>query len=46
MRQSPHARDSEFLAVLEPIRDAPPGLVCDMPSGGGYLADYLWAGMG
>ncbi|HMI40044.1 MAG TPA: methyltransferase domain-containing protein [Sphingomicrobium sp.] len=45
MRQSPRARDSEFLAVLEPIRDVAPGLVCDMPSGGGYLADYLWAGM-
>lgn len=45
MRQSPRARDSEFLAVLEPIRDASSGLVCDMPSGGGYLADYLWSGM-
>lgn len=45
MRQSPRARDAEFLAVLEPIRDAAPGLVCDMPSGGGYLADYLWSGM-
>jgi SAM-dependent methyltransferase len=46
MRQSPRARDSEFLSVLEPIRDMAPGLVCDMPSGGGYLADYLSAGMG
>ncbi|WP_294122796.1 class I SAM-dependent methyltransferase [Sphingomonas sp.] len=45
MKASPNARDNEFLAVLEPIRDAPSGIVCDMPSGGGYLADYLWAGM-
>ncbi len=45
MRQSPRARDAEFVAVLDPIREAPSGLVCDMPSGGGYLADYLWPEM-
>lgn len=45
MRQSPRARDAEFHAVLEPIRQASSGLVCDMPSGGGYLADYLWPGI-
>ena len=45
MRQSPKARDAEFLAVLEPIGARQPGLVCDMPSGGGYLADYLSDGM-
>ena len=45
MRQYPRARDSEFLAAIEPLRGASAGLVCDMPSGGGYLADYLWAGM-
>jgi len=45
MRLSPNARDAEFHAVLEPIRDAPAGLVCDMPSGGGYLAEHLWDGM-
>lgn len=45
MKVSPHARDPEFLAVLEPIRNQPAGIVCDMPSGGGYLADYLWPGM-
>lgn len=45
MRQSPRARDPEFLAVLEPIRGSASGLVFDMPSGGGYLADYLWPGM-
>jgi len=45
MRTSPHARDAEFHALLEPLRDLPQGVVCDMPSGGGYLADYLWSGM-
>jgi SAM-dependent methyltransferase len=45
MRVSPRARDAEFLAVLDPIRTRPAGIVCDMPSGGGYLADYLWPGM-
>jgi SAM-dependent methyltransferase len=45
MLQSPHARDAEFNAVLDPIREATSGLICDMPSGGGYLADYLWDGM-
>lgn len=45
MRASPNARASEFQAVLEPIREGRPGLVCDMPSGGGYLAAYLWPGM-
>jgi SAM-dependent methyltransferase len=45
MRQSPRARDAEFRAVLDPIRERTSGLVCDMPSGGGYLADYLWDGM-
>lgn len=45
MRQFPRARDAEFSAVVEPFRDASAGLVCDMPSGGGYLADHLWAGM-
>jgi len=41
MTTSPRARDAEFNAVLDPIRDRPQGLVCDMPSGGGYLAEYL-----
>ena len=45
MLRSPHARDAEFHAVLDPIREASSGLVCDMPSGGGYLADYLRPGM-
>lgn len=45
MKTSPHARDAEFEAVLEPIRGAQHGILCDMPSGGGYLAGYLWPGM-
>lgn len=45
MKSSPRARDHEFRAVLNPIRHSPPGILCDMPSGGGYLVDYLWAGM-
>lgn len=44
MRGWPRARDAEFQAVLEPLHDAPGGLVCDMPSGGGYLAEHLAAG--
>ena len=45
MKRLPRARDAEFHAVLEPIRDASSGTVCDMPSGGGYLAGYLWPGI-
>ena len=45
MRQWSRARDAEFQCVLAPLRGAGPGLVCDMPSGGGYLADYLWQEM-
>lgn len=45
MQQWTHARDAEFRSVLEPLRDAPDGLVCDMPSGGGYLADFLRPGL-
>ena len=41
MRRSPRAREAEFRAVLEPLRDASPGLIYDMPSGGGWLADHL-----
>lgn len=45
MQTSPRARDAEFHAVLEPIRGLASGLLCDMPSGGGYLADHLWPGI-
>ena len=44
MAQCPHARDAEFRAVLEPLAGRS-GLLCDMPSGGGYLAVHLPAGM-
>src|SRR5438094_7807 len=45
MRQCPRARAAEFSAVIEPLRQLPPGLICDMPSAGGYLARYLCPGM-
>jgi SAM-dependent methyltransferase len=45
MRDSPHARDAEFQAVLEPLQDRSPGLLCDLPCGGGYLAEHLPSGM-
>lgn len=44
MAACPRARDAEFRAVLEPLRGRPPGLLCDMPSGGGYLAAHLLVG--
>lgn len=40
MAQCPNARDAEFAAVLEPLTGWS-GLLCDMPSGGGYLAARL-----
>jgi len=45
MTRYPEARDAEFLAVVEPLRGRDPGLVCDIPAGGGYLAAYLPDGM-
>jgi SAM-dependent methyltransferase len=44
IKRSPKAREAEFEAVLEPLRDASPGLVYDMPSGAGWLADYVPTG--
>ncbi len=44
MALCPNARDAELLAVLEPLAGRP-GLLCDMPSGGGYLAAHLPPGM-
>lgn len=41
----PRARDLEFKAVLEPLAGCADGLLCDIPSGGGYLAPYLRAGL-
>lgn len=45
MAECPRARDAEFRAVLEPFAGRPGGLLCDLPSGGGYLAEHLPAGM-
>lgn len=39
------ARLAEFAAVLEPLHGRPVGLLCDLPSGGGYLAEHLPQGM-
>jgi SAM-dependent methyltransferase len=44
MAACPRARDAEFLAVLEPLAGRA-GLLCDMPSGGGYLAAHLPPGL-
>jgi len=41
MSDCPRARDAEFRAALEPLRDRADGLLCDLPSGGGYLAEFL-----
>ncbi len=43
MAECPRARDVEFGAVLEPLQGRT-GVLCDMPSGGGYLADYVPSG--
>ncbi len=40
MAECPNARGAEFAAVLEPLAGRT-GLLCDMPSGGGYLAAHL-----
>ena len=41
MTRSPHARAPEFEAVVEPLAGLAPGLLCNLPSAGGYLADFL-----
>ena len=43
MAECPNARGAEFRAALEPLHGRS-GLLCDMPSGGGYLASYLPVG--
>ncbi|MFL6740379.1 MAG: class I SAM-dependent methyltransferase, partial [Sphingomicrobium sp.] len=40
MAECPDAREAEFRAVLEPLAGRT-GLLCDLPSGGGYLARRL-----
>ena len=44
MAACPNARDAEFAAVLEPLTERE-GVLCDMPSGGAYLAAHLAPGM-
>ena len=44
MAACPHARDAEFAAVIEPLAERT-GLLCDLPSGGGYLAAHLPPGL-
>jgi SAM-dependent methyltransferase len=44
MAECPHARDAEFQAALEPFTGRT-GLLCDMPSGGAYLAAHLPEGV-
>jgi SAM-dependent methyltransferase len=41
MMEVPDAREAEFRAVIAPIENESAGIVCDMPSGGCYLAAYL-----
>ena len=45
MAECPRARDAEFRAILEPLREKAGGSLCDLPSGGGYLARFLPAAM-
>ena len=45
MAHSPRARDAEFRAVLAPLGTLRQGVLCDLPSGGGYLAEYLPSGI-
>ena len=40
MAECPNAREAEFLAVLDPLAGRS-GLLCDMPSGGAYLAGHV-----
>jgi len=41
MTRYPNARDSEFEAVVNFARLSPDSIVADIPSGGGYLENYL-----
>ena len=41
MEAVPRAREAEFRSVLEPFDGLPGGTLCNMPSGGGYLAYHL-----
>ena len=41
MLEDPHAREQEFGAALSRVRLKPGETLCDMPSGGGYLWQFL-----
>lgn len=41
MRLAPHARDFEFAAALAGLDIRDGAVLCDLPSGGGYLFDHL-----
>ena len=41
MRRFPCARDREFNALVDRIKPSAGSLIVDMPSGGGYLRNYL-----
>lgn len=45
MLDFPRARDAEFEAVIAPLGDPRQGVLCDMPAGGGYLANYVPQGL-
>ncbi|MGY6629966.1 MAG: class I SAM-dependent methyltransferase [Wenzhouxiangella sp.] len=45
MRRYPLARQAEFEMITAPLRLAPGQVLADIPAGGGYLADYLPAGI-
>lgn len=44
MRQVPGSRQPEFMAVVDELPENRPGLVLDVPAGGGYLKQYLPSG--
>jgi cyclopropane fatty-acyl-phospholipid synthase-like methyltransferase len=45
MKMNPDARNKEFAAVLEQAKLTDGMVICDMPSGGGYLQDKLPANL-
>jgi hypothetical protein len=45
MKMNPDARNKEFAAVLEQAKLTDGIVICDMPSGGGYLQDKLPANL-
>ncbi|WP_442678355.1 class I SAM-dependent methyltransferase [Sphingomonas sp. ASY06-1R] len=45
MEEMPHARDREFMAMVDALGDIAGQSLCDMPAGGGYLHRYLPPGV-